>query len=246
MPIPVGEVTAIFRYPVKSMRGETLVDAELGWHGVQGDRRLALRRVNDRSGFPWLTASRLPALIAFQPQRLHGAGAHELPSHVLTPEGESLEVFGESLAAEVSRRFGAPVDMVHLRGGIFDDSAVSIITAATVAEIGRLSSQPPDVRRFRPNVVIRTPQGTPFEEDTWVGGTLTIGTAAAAAAVSVTTWDVRCSMVNLHPDSAESSAEVLKAIVRERDTKAGVYGTVTRIGPVAVGDMVYFEASVTR
>ena len=60
MPIHVGQVEAIFRYPVKSMAGERLEAATLGWHGVDGDRRLALRRIDDRSGFPWLTASKLP------------------------------------------------------------------------------------------------------------------------------------------------------------------------------------------
>jgi hypothetical protein len=48
-------------------------------------------------------------------------------------------------------------------------------------------------------------------------------------------------MVNLDPDSARPSAEVLKAIVRVRGNKAGVYGTVTRRGRLAVGQPVYLE-----
>ena len=61
----IGQVEAIFRYPVKSMRGEGLEVANLGWHGLEGDRRLALRRLDDHSGFPWLTASTLPDLLLF-------------------------------------------------------------------------------------------------------------------------------------------------------------------------------------
>ena len=57
-PMEIGHVEAIFRYPVKSMGGERLDAATLGWHGVEGDRRLALRRLDDRGGFPWLTAGR--------------------------------------------------------------------------------------------------------------------------------------------------------------------------------------------
>src|SRR5687768_3100895 len=60
MVIEVGHVEAIFRYPVKSMGGERLEVATVGWHGLEGDRRLAFRRMNDRSGFPWLSASTLP------------------------------------------------------------------------------------------------------------------------------------------------------------------------------------------
>ena len=54
---------AIFRYPVKSMAGERLKPAGLGWHGLDGDRRLAFRLTEDRSGFPWLTAGKFPGLV---------------------------------------------------------------------------------------------------------------------------------------------------------------------------------------
>ena len=50
MLIEIGHVEAIFRYPVKSMGGERLEAAKLGWHGLDGDRRLAFRRIDDRSG----------------------------------------------------------------------------------------------------------------------------------------------------------------------------------------------------
>src|SRR6476620_3828346 len=69
MLIEIGHVEAIFRYPVKSMGGERLEVANLGWYGLEGDRRLAFRRMDDRSGMPWLTASKLPALVRFAPQR---------------------------------------------------------------------------------------------------------------------------------------------------------------------------------
>lgn len=39
MPIEIGQVEALFRYPVKSMRGQRLDVARLGWHGLDGDRR---------------------------------------------------------------------------------------------------------------------------------------------------------------------------------------------------------------
>jgi len=61
----IGHIEALFRYPVKSMGGERLEAAELGWHGLEGDRRLAFRKVNDPTGFPWLTAGKLPDLLRF-------------------------------------------------------------------------------------------------------------------------------------------------------------------------------------
>jgi uncharacterized protein len=136
MLIEIGQVEAIFRYPVKSMGGERLEAANLGWHGLEGDRRLAFRRINDRSGFPWLTASQLPDLLRFTPQRREGDAREDgaqgdLPTHVRTPDGAQLPVFGEDLAAEVGRRYGAPVEMMQLRHGIFDDASISVIARCT-------------------------------------------------------------------------------------------------------------------
>lgn len=238
--IKVGEIEALYRYPVKSMSGESVEAAELGWHGLEGDRRLAFRRPGDRGGFPWLSASRLPELILFAPQRRGPSVTGDLPTHVRTPDGEDLDLFGPELAAEVGRRFGAPVEMTHLNRGIFDEASISVITSATVGEIGRLSAQRADVRRFRPNLLIASARSAPFEEDEWVGGVLTFGDEGDAAAIGLTNWDDRCAMVNIDPDSARLSGEVLKAIVRARQNKAGVYGTVTRRGQLAVGQPVYF------
>lgn len=238
MPIEIGRVEAVFRYPVKSMRGEALDAASLGWHGIDGDRRLALRLIEQRGAFPWLTASKLPDLVRFTPQRGDGGSDDALPTHVRTPEGEDLELFGDALAADVGRRHGAPVQMMQLKHGIFDDATVSVITSETVGEIGRLAANRPDVRRFRPNIVVRSLRAVAFEEDEWLGGVLTFGDAQDAPAVAVTMHDVRCAMVNIDPDSGSLSPEVLKAVVRANQNNAGIYGTVTRIGRVAVGQTV--------
>ena len=243
MAIKVGEVEALFRYPVKSMSGEILEEAELGWHGIDGDRRLAFRRVNDRGGFPWLTASKLPELILFAPVRRVADAAGGLPTHVRTPEGEELALFGQELAAEVGGRYGSPVEMTHLNRGIFDEASVSAITSATVGEIAKLVGHRPDVRRFRPNILISSQPSDPFVEDGWVGGVLSFGEGDAAAAIAVTNWDERCSMVNFDPDSRLHTPEVLRAVVREKDNKAGVYGTVIRCGRLALGQPLYFTTT---
>jgi uncharacterized protein YcbX len=245
MPLQVGEVEALFRYPVKSMSGEPLEVADLGWHGLDGDRRLAFRRLDDRGGFPWLTASKLPELILFAPLR-RGPASGDLPTHVRTPDGDELPLLGQELAAEVGRRHGSPVEMMHLSRGIFDEASISVITSATVGEVGRLAAQRPDVRRFRPNILIASLRSVPFEEDEWVGGVLSFGETSEAAAIGITNRDERCSMVNFDPGSARLSAEVLKAIVRVRDNKAGVYGTVTRRGRLAVGQPVFFEPAADQ
>ena len=250
---PIGQVEALFRYPVKSMAGEQLGAADLGWNGLKGDRRLAFRRVDDHSEVPWLTASKLPDLIRYVPLRHqsddNGADA-DLPTHIRTPEGKELRVFGrdrskdlgEDLAKEVGRRYRAPVEMMQLRNGIFDEACISVIATDTVSEIARLAGVSPDVRRFRPNIVVRLLQPAPFQEDQWLGGVLSFGEQDDAPAIIVTQRDVRCSMLNLDPDAARPTPEVLKAVVRVNQNHAGIYGGITRTGILAVGQRVFFEA----
>jgi hypothetical protein len=242
----IGQVEGIFRYPVKSMRGEPLDAANLGWHGLDGDRRLALRRMNDRGDFPWLSASKLPDLVRFAPQRREDGVQAHLPTHIRTPDGEEMPVFGDDLAAEIERRYGAPVQMTQLKHGIFDEASISVIASDTVREIARLAGQPPDVRRFRPNIVVRLLRPAPFQEDEWLGGVLSFGEAADAPAITVTMRDVRCSMVNLDPDSASPAPEMLKAVVRANQNNAGIYGAVTRIGRLAVGQTIFLYAATEK
>lgn len=237
----IGHVEAIFRYPVKSMGGERLEAGELGWHGLEGDRRLAFRRLEDRGGFPWLSAGKLPDLIRFAPCRPDDGARGELPTHVRTPEGEEMEIFGGDLAAEVGRRHGSPVQMMQLNHGIFDEASLSVIAIDTMEEIGRLAGRSLDVRRFRPNVVVRLLRPGPFQEDGWVGGALSFGDGDDAPAIAVTLRDVRCSMVCLDPDSASSAPEVMRAIVRANQSCAGIYGTVTRGGRLAVGQPIFLH-----
>jgi uncharacterized protein len=239
----IGYVEAIFRYPVKSMGGERLEAAHLGWHGLEGDRRLAFRRLDDRGGFPWLTASKLPDLLLFAPQRCQDGAQGDLPTHIRTPDGEEIPIFGDDLATEVGRRYGSPVQMMHLKNGIFDDANISVIASDTVHEIGRLSGRSLDVRRFRPNVVVRLLRSLPFQEDEWVGSVLSFGEGDDAPAITATMRDLHCSMVNLDPDSASPAPEVMKAIVRANQNNAGVYGAVTRVGRVAVGQPILLRAA---
>jgi uncharacterized protein YcbX len=248
MLIEIGQVEALFRYPVKSMGGEPLQAADLGWHGLEGDRRLAFRRMDDRSGFPWLTASKLPELLLFVPQPRTGSssgdGTHsDLPTHIRTPGGENLPVLGEELAAEVARRYGAAVQMMQLKHGIFDEASVSLIASDTVREIGQIAGLSLDARRFRPNILIRSLRPRAFQEDEWVGGVLSFGEGDDAPAVTVTMRDERCAMLNLDPDSAIPAPEVLKAVVRANQNCAGVYGAVTRIGRLAVGQAIFLRAA---
>jgi uncharacterized protein YcbX len=241
----IGRISAIFRYPVKSMAGDLLDVASLGWHGIEGDRRLAFRRLADKSEFPWLTASKLPQLLLYKPFRLDGNANSKngelLPTHVRTPDGKEYELGSDELRDEVSSRYGSAVELMNLRSGIFDEACISVISLGTVHSIARDSGRGVDLcdlRRFRPNVVIETDSGAPFGEDSWVGRTLMFGAGNSGAALGVTVRDERCVMINFDPDTAERDSEVMKTVVRMNENYAGVYGTVVRAGELRVGQVV--------
>jgi uncharacterized protein YcbX len=238
MMIPLGHVTELVRYPVKSMAGVATDSAFLGWHGLQGDRRFAFRRLNDISGFPWLTASRLPELLLYQPFGLDENADEPVPTHVRTPEGLDLAIGSAELHNSVAERLGSPVELMKLKHGIFDEANVSVINLATISAIGREAGQDLDTRRFRANIVIASVATEPFLEDRWVGGRLIFGSNEDGPIVSVTMPDPRCVMINLDPDTAQQDPRIMKAAVRLNDNNAGVYGTVARAGQICVGQTV--------
>jgi len=238
MMVHVGEVHALARYPIKSMAGVALESAFIGWNGLQGDRRFAFRRLRDNGGFPWLSASRLPELLLYQPTGVDETAREPLPTHVRTPDGQTLEIASHELENIITEKFGSPVELMKLNHGIFDDASVSVINLATIHGIGREVGQDLDMRRFRPNVVIASESTEPFSEDSWIGGRLVFGNHEDGPIVSLTMRDLRCVMNNFDPETAESDPRVMKGAVRLNQNNAGAYGTVTRTGQISVGQSV--------
>jgi uncharacterized protein YcbX len=220
------------------MAGTATESAFLGWHGLEGDRRFAFRHVGDDSGFPWLTASRFPELLLYHPVGLDESTGEPLPTHVRTPAGSYVELRSAELKAELAERFGSGIDLMKLNHGIFDEAAVSVISLATIAGIGREAGLDLDRRRFRANIVVETERCEPFLEDGWVGRTLVFGDSDSRPAVSVTMCDARCMMINLDPETGEQDARVMKTVVRLNKNNAGTYAIVVRSGTIRVGDRV--------
>jgi len=241
----VGRVCEIVRYPVKSMAGLATESAFLGWHGLDGDRRFAFRRVSDESGFPFLTASRFPELILYRPAELKDAPNEVVPTLVRTPSGLEVELRSPALVRELAERFGSDLELHRFRNGIFDEGSVSLICPATIARIGLEANMNLDRRRFRANIVVASDDECAFVEDTWVERTLTFGDVDTGPAVNVTMRDERCMMVNLDPDSAKQDPQVMRAVVRLNDNCAGVYATVVRRGLIRIGDVVQVAGQAT-
>jgi uncharacterized protein YcbX len=237
--IPIGRVSELVRYPVKSMAGTPAASATLGLHGLAGDRRFAFRRTGDGGGFPFLTAGRFPELVTYRPIAFSESNGEPLPTHVRTPSGADLELRSEELRGEIERRSGHAVELMMFKNGLFDDAHLSLISLTTISAIGREAGIELDRRRMRANVVLETDGSKAFLEDDWAGHTILFGEGADAPAVSVTARDERCAMVNIDPDTGRQDPRVMKAVVRMNDNFAGVYATVIRPGTIHAGQTVH-------
>ncbi len=230
----VGRVVALWRYPVKSMAAEPLEAVDVSWHGFAGDRRWAFIRGGvERSGFPWLTIREKPELRHYRPSFSDPERVAASPVFVRTPGGREHEVIDPELVAEL----GPGVRVIKQDVGVFDTFPLSLISTQTIKALGAIVAVELDPQRFRPNLLIDVTSGEPFQEDSWVGSVLQIG----GIRMRVDKRDGRCVMVNIDPASTESNPAVLKAIVHERDSRLGVYGSTVQPGRVAVGDTVVVE-----
>ncbi len=205
---------------------------------ILGALRFAFRRLEDGSGFPWLSASRLPELLLYHPFGVDESTGEPLPTHVRTPAGTHVELRSVELQREIADRLGSSVELMNLKHGIFDDASVSVISLGTIDGIGGEVGVELDRRRFRANIVLETRDREPFLEDGWVGGTRVFGHSEPKPTVSVTARDVRCKMINFDPDTGTDDDRVLKTVVRLNENNAGVYGTVVQTGTIRVGDPV--------
>lgn len=232
--VEVGRVKEIWRYPVKSMAGERLEAAHVSWHGIDGDRRAAFVRGDNRTGFPWLTARQVPALLQYRPRYTDPAGVLASPVRVQTPDGRDLPLDAPELQAELAQAYGRDVSLIRIKRGIYDTFNVSIVSAATLAALAASLDLPPDGRRWRQNVIIETAHGRAFAEEAWVGQVLAIGPVRLRLNQRIP----RCQMVNLDPDTAVRDPRVLKLVAQKRDECVGVGCTPETTGIIRVGDTI--------
>jgi hypothetical protein len=235
----VGHIACLYRFPVKSMRGQAVEAARLGWNGLEGDRRYAFTHTGNTTVFPWLTARHTAALLRYDPYFTEPDAPGRSPVRVKTPSGADLAIDSEELLAELIALRGAPVQLLQIKRGIPDNAPLSFVSNATLAEAARASGVPAPPLRFRMNVVVETAAGEPFEEERWLGRTLRFGEDPAGPAMRADLRDPRCVMVNLDPETTESDKRVHTWVVKERDGCLGVYATPERLGSVAVGQRVY-------
>lgn len=246
----VGRVESLWRYPVKSMRGEELREAYLTTKGVYGDRRYAFLSTGARKDFPYFTAREQHELLLYCAWYRH-------PEKMVRPEGElsladgAIEVetpAGERLAVDDPRliellRGGLrewqqkrhQVMLIHSDNPVVDTRPLSLFSLQSVRRLGEEVGAQLDKRRFRANVFVDLVSGKGFDEDAWVGRKLGIG---AVAVVEILKRTKRCKLITLDPETAEPKIELMKKVALEHELRAGISAAVLVEGMIAVGDEI--------
>jgi uncharacterized protein YcbX len=246
----VGRVESLWRYPVKSMRGEELREAYLTAKGVYGDRRYAFLSSGARKDFPYFTAREQHEMLLHRAWYLHPEkmvrpegelSLADAAIEVETPTGERLSIDDPRLIELLRERLREwqqkrhQVMLIHSDSPVVDTRPLSLFSLQTVRQLGEEVGEEMDKRRFRANVYIDVASGKGFEEDGWVGRKLDVGSVAV---VEILKRTKRCKLITLDPDTSEPNTTVMKLVAREHELRAGISAAVVVEGMIAVGDEI--------
>ena len=254
----VGKVESVWRYPVKSMRGEELDKIFAGFSGIYGDRLFAFKSSASPKGFPYLTAREQRRLLQYRPRfrysdkaaqpinltEAESMGANpvsadpsELMVDVETPDGKALAIddpaLMEMLRADIDQKH--QLTLMRSERALTDCRPVSIFSLQSARQLTEETGTPIDKRRFRANVYVDLASDNGFGENELVGRSLKIGSKVI---VRVLERDARCAMITLDPDTSERTPAVLKKVAQAHEGTAGVYGAVIVEGMLHKGDSV--------
>ena len=256
----VGKVESLWRYPVKSMRGEELDEMFAGYAGVYGDRLFAFESSASPKGFPFFTGRDQRQMIRYRarfrnpdkaarPVNLSeaeklspnlnpiSADASQLMVDVDAPNGKTFAIDDPALIDNLRAGIDGNHALTLLRSdkAITDCRPLSIFAVQTARKLGDETGVAVDKRRFRANVYVDLTNADGFAEDEFVGKSLRIGSKVT---VAILQRDARCMMITLDPDTAEKTPAVLKAVAQAHEGMAGVYGAVLVEGTIRKGDPV--------
>jgi uncharacterized protein YcbX len=256
----IGTVDSLWRYPIKSMSGEELREAFVGFSGVYGDRLFAFRSSASPKAFPYLTAREQSKLLHYRPRfrfpdkaaqpinlaEAEGiapgltpvfADAPDLMVDVEAPTGETFSIDDPALSRRLCEGVsGAPeLTLVRSERAMTDCRPVSLMSVQSVRQLGEELGTFVDQRRFRANIYLNLGPAAGFAENGLVGRSLRIGSKLV---ISILERDPRCVMITLDPDTGESIPELLRQVAKAHNATAGVYAAVLVEGILRKGDAV--------
>jgi hypothetical protein len=212
-------IAQIWRYPVKSMAGERLDEAELLQEGIPRDRDLYV--VDGRGRV--LSARNHPGLLGHR--ATVGDDGEILIDGIPWHEPE--------VASAVREAAGEDARLVRAAGPErFDILPLLVATDGAIRAFGH------DLRRLRPNIVVSGVDG--LAEREWEGALLTVGSAVVALA----DLRARCIMTTWDPDTLEQDADVFERIRARFGGRLALNAWAGREGRISVGDEVLLRDPV--
>jgi uncharacterized protein YcbX len=205
----LGTVAALYRYPVKSLRGEPLEHAEVESDGFAGDRSRALFV---------RTAGHA------REDKTYRGKEHRL-LHTVGAVGD---------AQALARDAGVRVESAGERPHYFDLEPVSIVFDTWVRELEALAGHAVEPLRFRPNIVVAAERSFAAAESELVGARLTVGSVAFDVVAPIT----RCVTPSYDLASGEPDRDLQRTLVAERGNLMGVYCRVVAPGTIHRGDAI--------
>jgi uncharacterized protein YcbX len=257
----VATVESLWRYPVKSMRGEELDEMFAGYSGVYGDRLFAFKSSASPKGFPYFTGREQRRMLRYRPRFRDpdkaarpinlteaesmsanpvSADLADLMVDVDTPTGETVAIDNpaliDMLRADIDEKH--QLTLMRSERAMTDCRPVSIFSLQSAQQLAEETGTPVDKRRFRANVYVDLASAEGFAENEFVGRSLRIGPKVV---VTILERDPRCMMITLDPDTGEKAPAILKKVAQAHDGMAGVYGAVMVEGMVHKGDSVELQ-----
>jgi uncharacterized protein YcbX len=211
--IVLGELDAIWRYPVKSLAAEPLQSTRVEADGLPGDRTAALKVAagHARLGKPY-------------------RGKENNLLHT-TPDARSAIAF--------AAQRGVTVTLESETGSrYFDDAPVSLIFDRWIAEVERALQMPLDPRRWRPNLYAKAATDFSFSEPELTDRIIEIGDTVLRVRDTIK----RCVTTTYDVATGEPDDDVLLYVAQRRANVMGVYCDVELAGTVRVGDALRLRA----
>ena len=208
-------VSEIWRYPIKSLKGERLEETEITKLGIPGDRQIAvIRTINGR----FLTSRSKPKLLGLQGS-LNANGVPTINGH-LWNSAEALELVREAAGELVTlEQIPAPQAFDVLPLLVATDGAARYLNI--------------DHRRLRPNILLADVPD--LEERKWPGKIIAIGDVR----IHAEKLRDRCVMTTFDPDTQAQDPSVLLRIVHELDGSTALDSSVLFEGKIHVGDQAH-------
>jgi uncharacterized protein YcbX len=271
----VGGLGGIWRFPVKSMRGERLERAEVGTGGIDGDRSFAVRDTTTgkvasakqpRAWGRLLDFSAVgiddgrAATVTVPDARSATTGTPDLDVllsdvlgttvAVVAADGSEMQYESEWPDIEglvmSNASVDLPVAMATEKTSFVDLAAFHLVTTASLAALAALAPESAvDLRRFRPNLVVDTGTAAGFVETDWVGRRLALGDEVV---LRVTDNATRCVMTTLAQGDLPCDRAVLQTLARENQQEFGGLGRSACLGvyaEVETGGTIHAGDAVT-